>query len=63
MAEDATKHVEPATHLFVPTSRPDSRIRFSARGTQAFVQALLEPTPVNQSLRETVQRYREATGA
>jgi hypothetical protein len=63
MAEEAAKHVKPATHLFVPTSRLDSGIRLSARGTQAFVQALLEPAPVNQRLRETVQRYREATGA
>jgi uncharacterized protein (DUF1778 family) len=34
----------------------------SVRDSQAFVDALLNPKPVNDRLRDTVRRYREATG-
>ncbi|GEO83026.1 hypothetical protein ROR02_31570 [Pararhodospirillum oryzae] len=34
----------------------------SVRDGQAFVQALVEPRPVNERLRDTVRRYREKTG-
>jgi uncharacterized protein (DUF1778 family) len=33
----------------------------SVRDSQAFVEALLNPKPVNDRLRETVGRYRETT--
>ncbi len=62
MPEKTAKHDEPAPPSVAPTSKPDGGIKLSARDTQAFVQAILEPVPVNQRLRETVQRYREATG-
>jgi uncharacterized protein (DUF1778 family) len=39
------------------------QIELSVRDSQAFVDALLIPKPVNDRLRETVRRYREATGA
>jgi uncharacterized protein (DUF1778 family) len=39
------------------------QIELSVRDSQAFVDALLNPKPVNDRLRETVRRYREATGA
>jgi uncharacterized protein (DUF1778 family) len=57
---------------FVPTSVQDAARRtieehqhldLSPRDSQAFVQALLNPTPVNARLRDTVRRYREKTGA
>ena len=38
------------------------RLELSVRDSQAFVDALLNPKPVNDRLRDTVQRYREATG-
>ena len=38
------------------------RLELSVRGSEAFVDALLNPKPVNDRLRETVRRYREATG-
>ena len=57
-----TSHDEWASRPVAPTSKPDGEIRLSARDTQAFVQALLEPAPVNERLRETVQRYWEAIG-
>jgi uncharacterized protein (DUF1778 family) len=34
----------------------------SLRDSQAFVQALLEPAPVNDRLRDTIRRYRQRTG-
>ena len=37
------------------------RLDLSARDSQAFMQALLDPQPVNERLRDTVRRYREAT--
>jgi len=39
------------------------RLDLSVRDSQAFVEALLNPPPVNDRLRDTVRRYREATGA
>jgi uncharacterized protein (DUF1778 family) len=38
------------------------QIELSVRDSQAFVDALLNPKPVNDRLRETVRRYRNATG-
>lgn len=37
------------------------RIDLSLRDSEAFVQALTDSPPVNDRLRETVRRYREAT--
>jgi uncharacterized protein (DUF1778 family) len=39
------------------------QLELSVRDSQAFVQALVEPRPVNARLRDTVRRYRERTGA
>ena len=36
-------------------------LRLTVRDSEAFVDALLNPKPVNDRLRETVRRYREAT--
>jgi uncharacterized protein (DUF1778 family) len=38
------------------------RLELSVRDSEAFVDALLNPKPVNDRLRDTVRRYREATG-
>ena len=38
------------------------QLELSVRGSQAFVHALLYPKPVNDRLRDTVRRYRQATG-
>ena len=38
------------------------RIDLSVRDSQAFVNALIKPQPVNDRLRDTVRRYRRATG-
>ncbi len=38
-------------------------LELSVRDSQAFVQALVEPRPVNERLQDTVRRYRERTGA
>ena len=38
------------------------QLELSVRDSEAFVDALLNPKPVNDRLRETVCRYREATG-
>jgi uncharacterized protein (DUF1778 family) len=37
-------------------------IDLSVRDSQAFVEALINPRPVNDRLRDTVRRYRQATG-
>ncbi len=37
-------------------------LNLSVRDSQAFVDALLNPPPVNDRLRDTVRRYRQATG-
>lgn len=38
------------------------RVELSVRDSEAFVDALVHPQPVNARLRETVRRYRQATG-
>jgi len=38
------------------------RLDLAVRDSQAFVDALIKPQPVNDRLRDTVQRYRRATG-
>lgn len=38
------------------------QLELSVRDSQAFVDALLNPKSVNDRLRDTVRRYREATG-
>jgi len=38
------------------------RLDLSVRDSQAFVEALINPKPVNDRLRETVSRYRRTTG-
>ena len=38
------------------------RLNLSLRDRQVFVEALLNPPPVNERLRETVRLYREETG-
>ena len=37
-------------------------LELSVRDSEAFVDALLNPQPVNDRLRETIRRYRETTG-
>ena len=37
-------------------------LALSVRDSEAFVDALLNPRPVNDRLRDTVRRYRERTG-
>jgi len=38
------------------------QLDLSVRDSRAFVDALLNPKPVNDRLRDTARRYREATG-
>lgn len=38
-------------------------LELSVRDSQAFVQALIEPQPVNERLRDTIRRFRERAGA
>jgi uncharacterized protein (DUF1778 family) len=38
------------------------QLALSVRDSEAFVDALLNPQPVNDRLRETVRRYREQAG-
>jgi len=38
------------------------QLGLSVRDSQAFVAGLLNPKPVNDRLRDTLRRYREATG-
>lgn len=38
------------------------QLELSVRDSRAFVEALLNPKPVNDRLRDTVRRYRRATG-
>ena len=38
------------------------QFELSVRDSETFVEALLNPTPVNDRLRDTVRRYRETTG-
>ena len=39
-----------------------SQLALSVRDSEAFVDALLNPQPVNDRLRDTVRRYRERAG-
>lgn len=39
------------------------QLELSVRDSRAFVDALLNPKPVNARLRDTVRRYRDITGA
>ena len=39
-----------------------SQLALSVRDSEAFVDALLNPRPVNDRLRDTVRRYRERAG-
>jgi uncharacterized protein (DUF1778 family) len=39
------------------------QLELSMRDSEAFVEALLNPKPVNDRLRDTIRRYRETTGA
>jgi uncharacterized protein (DUF1778 family) len=45
------------------TIEEHQQLELSVRDSQAFVDALLNPKPVNDRLRDTVRRYRETTGA
>jgi uncharacterized protein (DUF1778 family) len=38
------------------------QLELAVRDSEAFVEALLNPKPVNDRLRDTVRRYRDATG-
>ena len=44
------------------TVEEHQQLQLSARDSEAFVKALLHPKPVNDRLRDTVRRYRAATG-
>lgn len=44
------------------TIEEHSQLALSVRDSEAFVDALLKPQPVNDRLRETVRRYRERIG-
>jgi uncharacterized protein (DUF1778 family) len=44
------------------TIEDHQRIALSVRDSRAFVEGLLNPPPVNDRLRETIRRYRQATG-
>jgi len=39
-----------------------SQLALSVRDSEAFVDALLSPKPINDRLRDTVRRYRERAG-
>jgi uncharacterized protein (DUF1778 family) len=38
------------------------RLDLSVRDSEAFIDALLKPQPANDRLRDTIRRYRQATG-
>lgn len=44
------------------TIEEHQQLELSVRDSEAFVEALLNPRPVNDRLRDTVRRYRAATG-
>lgn len=44
------------------TIEEHQQLELSVRDSEAFVEALLNPRPVNGRLRDTVRRYRAATG-
>jgi uncharacterized protein (DUF1778 family) len=45
------------------TIEEHQQLELSVRDSEAFVKALLNPRPVNARLRDTVRRYRAATGS
>lgn len=51
--------VQEAAHRAIEEHR---RLDLSLRDGKAFVDALISPQPVNDRLRDTVRRYRQATG-
>jgi uncharacterized protein (DUF1778 family) len=40
----------------------EEHLDLSQRDSQAFVEALINPRPVNDRLRQTIRRYRQAVG-
>lgn len=44
------------------TIEEHTQLALSVRDSEAFADAVLNPTPVNERLQETVRRYRERTG-
>ena len=44
------------------TIEEHQQLELSVRDSEAFVEALLNPRPVNDRLRDTVRRYRAETG-
>lgn len=44
------------------TIEEHQQLELSVRDSEAFVEALLNPRPINDRLRDTVRRYRAATG-
>src|SRR5882757_5150019 len=44
------------------TIEEHQQLELSVRDSEAFVEALLNPRPVNDRLRDSVRRYRAATG-
>jgi len=44
------------------TIEEHQKLELSVRDSEAFVEALLNPRPFNDRLRDTVRRYRAATG-
>jgi uncharacterized protein (DUF1778 family) len=59
VTESVLSSVQDAARRAIETYRP---LELSARDSEAFVDALLNPKPVNGRLRETVRRYREIAG-
>ncbi len=51
--------VQEAAHRAIEEHR---RIELSVRDSEVFVEALTNPRPVNDRLRETVRLYRQVTG-
>ena len=62
MSEKTAKHQQPAMPPTAVAAEAAEATTLSARDTQAFVQAVLEPQHVGQRLRETVRHYRTMTG-
>jgi uncharacterized protein (DUF1778 family) len=57
MGDDGARQIENPS-MRMPEA--DEMIRLSARDAQAFVLALSASMPVNERLRQTIRRYREA---
>ena len=55
----------PTLALKPPRNRPQGErqtLELSPRDSEAFVAALIDPPPVGDPLRDTLRRYRRATG-